>query len=162
RGSGVLDASERGEAHRHRRGDEGDHRRRAGARRRRLHPRLSRGEVHAGGEDHADLRGHQPDSASRHRADTDDVVAGSGGLLKVIRVPRPVSESMRIDPPIESNRANSEPRPMWPLATARLTSPGSKPVPLSRTVRTIWSPTRCSPTFTVVACACFPMFVMSS
>ena len=34
---------------------------------RRLHPRLPRRALHARGEDHPDLRGHQPDSAAGHR-----------------------------------------------------------------------------------------------
>ena len=48
----------------HRQRDEGRHRRRPGARRRRLHPRLPGRALHARGQGHADLRGHQPDPAA--------------------------------------------------------------------------------------------------
>src|SRR5204863_6855720 len=47
--------------------DEGGHGRRADLRRLRLHARVPRGAVHAGCEDHADLRGHQPDPARGDR-----------------------------------------------------------------------------------------------
>ena len=70
-------AGEHRQADRDRCRDGGDHRRRAGARRRRLYPRLPRRALHAGGEDHPDLRGHQPDSAARDRSRLDDELAGS-------------------------------------------------------------------------------------
>ena len=63
----VLAPGQHRQAGRHRRGDEGDHRRRPGARRRRLHPRPPRRALHARGEGDADLRGHQPDPADGHR-----------------------------------------------------------------------------------------------
>jgi alkylation response protein AidB-like acyl-CoA dehydrogenase len=52
---------------RHRQRDEGDHRRGAGVRRLRLHPRLPRRAVHARGEGDANLRRHQPDPADGDR-----------------------------------------------------------------------------------------------
>ena len=53
-------------------------------RRRRLHPRLPRRALHARSQDHSDLRGHQPDSAARHRSRAnDDALAGSGGDVTV-------------------------------------------------------------------------------
>ena len=58
---------------RHRQRHEGHHRRRPGARRLRLHPRLPGRALHARGQGHADLRGHQPDPA-----DGDLPVAGQG------------------------------------------------------------------------------------
>ena len=64
----VLGTGQRRQARRHRRRDEGDDRRGAGVRRRRIHPRLPRRAIHARGQDHADLRGHQPDSAPGHCA----------------------------------------------------------------------------------------------
>ena len=51
------------QAGRDRRRDEGDHRRRPGARRLRLHPRLPGRALHARGQGDPDLRGHQPDPA---------------------------------------------------------------------------------------------------
>ena len=69
RGTGRTRATrQRGEADRHRRRDEGHHRRRPGVRRLRLHPGLPRRALHARGQDHPDLRGHQPDSATGHRS----------------------------------------------------------------------------------------------
>ena len=56
------------QAGRHRQRHEGHHRRRAGARRLRLHPRLPGRALHARGQGHADLRGHQPDPADGHLA----------------------------------------------------------------------------------------------
>ena len=64
----VLGTGQRRQAGRHRRRDEGDDRRGAGVRRRRVHPRLPCRAIHARGQDHADLRGHQPDSAPGHCA----------------------------------------------------------------------------------------------
>ena len=55
-----------GQAGLHRRRHEGHHRRRPGARRRRLHPGLPARALHARGEGDPDLRGHQPDPAPRH------------------------------------------------------------------------------------------------
>ena len=55
------------QAGRHRQRDEGDHRRRPGPRRLRLHPRLPGRALHARGQGHADLRGHQPDPADGDR-----------------------------------------------------------------------------------------------
>ena len=63
------------EADRDRHGDEGDHRCRAGAGWLRLHPRLPGRAVHARGQGHPDLRGHQPDPA-----DGDQPLAGQGRL----------------------------------------------------------------------------------
>ena len=57
----LLASGVGGQARRNRRGDEGDHRRGPGLRRGGLHPRLSCRAVHAGSEDHPDLRGHQSD-----------------------------------------------------------------------------------------------------
>jgi alkylation response protein AidB-like acyl-CoA dehydrogenase len=83
-----------------RRRDEGDHRRRASVRRRRLHARLPCRAVHAGGEGHADLRGHQPDSAPGHRAVTDREVACSGATRAACsaspRRPRPRDRRRRV------------------------------------------------------------------
>ena len=42
---------------------------------------------------------------------------GSGGDVTVTWVPWPICELMSIAPPIASNRASSEPSPMWPSAT---------------------------------------------
>jgi alkylation response protein AidB-like acyl-CoA dehydrogenase len=50
-----------------RRRHEGGHRRRAGVRRLRLHARVPGGALHARRQDHADLRGDQPDPAAHHR-----------------------------------------------------------------------------------------------
>ncbi len=75
-GRALFAAGQRGQARRHRRGDEGDHRCGAGVRRRRLHPRLPCRTVHARGEDHPDLRGHQSDSAARDRAEPDQSLTG--------------------------------------------------------------------------------------
>ena len=72
---------QRCQADRHRRRDESHHRRGAGVRWGRLHPRLPRRALHARSQDHADLRGHQPDSAPGDRAGTDGQIAlatGSG------------------------------------------------------------------------------------
>ena len=55
------------QAGRHRQRHEGDHRRRPGLRRLRLHPRLPGRALHARGQGDADLRGHQPDPADGHR-----------------------------------------------------------------------------------------------
>ena len=63
RRAAVLPPGQGRQAGRHRRRDEGHHRRRPGVRRLRLHPRLPGRAVHARGQDHPDLRGHQPDSA---------------------------------------------------------------------------------------------------
>ena len=54
------------QADRDRRGDAGDHRRRAGARRQRLHPRVPRRAALPRRQGHPDLRGHQPDPAHGH------------------------------------------------------------------------------------------------
>ncbi len=78
---------------------------------------LPRRALHARGQDHPDLRGHQPDSATRHCERADGEVAGSGGEVTVTVVPPPACEAMSIAPPIASNLANSEPRPMCPSAT---------------------------------------------
>ena len=51
----------------HRQRDAGDHRRGPGARRLRLHPGLPGRALHARGQGHADLRGHQPDPADGDR-----------------------------------------------------------------------------------------------
>ena len=72
---------QRGQARRDRRRHEGHHRRRAGARRLRLHARLPGRALHARGQDHADLRGHQPDPAARHQpraGATDEFMAAAG------------------------------------------------------------------------------------
>ena len=53
---------------------------------------------------------------------------GSGGDVTVTWVPCPIRELMSIAPPIASNRASSEPRPMWSSATYCATIAGSKPV----------------------------------
>ena len=55
------------QAGRHRQRHEGHHRRRPGARRLRLHPRLPGRALHARGQGDADLRGHQPDPADGDR-----------------------------------------------------------------------------------------------
>ena len=47
--------------------DEGDDRRRSGAGRLRLHPGLSGRTLHAGGQGDSDFRGHESNSAARHR-----------------------------------------------------------------------------------------------
>src|SRR6185369_9021498 len=65
RGQTVFGAGQCGQA--------GGHRRGAGVRRRRLHARLPRRALHARGQDHPDLRGHQPDSAAGHRPGVDEV-----------------------------------------------------------------------------------------
>ena len=69
-GAALLHPGVRGQAGRDRQRDEGDHRRGPGARRLRLHPRLPRRALHARGEGHADLRGHQPDPAPGHQPRT--------------------------------------------------------------------------------------------
>ena len=56
-----------GQAGRDRQRHEGDHRRRPGLRRLRLHPRLPGRALHARGQGDADLRGHQPDPADGDR-----------------------------------------------------------------------------------------------
>ena len=66
RRAAVLPRGLGGQARRHRQRHEGHHRRRPGARRLRLHPRLPRRALHARGEGHADLRGDQPDPADGH------------------------------------------------------------------------------------------------
>ncbi|CAA9431183.1 MAG: Acyl-CoA dehydrogenase, short-chain specific, partial [uncultured Pseudonocardia sp.] len=63
----LLAAGQRRQAGGHRRRHEGDHRRGAGVRRLRLHARLPGRAVHARGQGHADLRGHQPDPAAGHQ-----------------------------------------------------------------------------------------------
>ena len=83
---------------RHRQRDEGDHRRGAGARRLRLHPRLPRRALHARGEGHADLRGHQPDPA-----DGDRPLPGQGAA----------PERLHTDPP---RRAHRDPTPLRPTS----------------------------------------------
>ncbi len=75
---------QRREARRDRRRHEGHHRRRPGLRWRRVHPRLPGRAVHARGQDHADLRGHEPDPAPRHQPPPRPVAVpvpdgGSGG-----------------------------------------------------------------------------------
>ena len=73
RGPAVLARGVDRQAGRHRQRHEGHHRRRAGARRLRLHPRLPGRALHARGQGDADLRGDQPDPADGHLA-----VAGEG------------------------------------------------------------------------------------
>ena len=79
-GPAVFGAGQRRQAGGHRRRDEGHHRRRAGVRRRRLHARLPRRALHARGQDHPDLRGHQPDSAAGHRPRACHVNSAQGRL----------------------------------------------------------------------------------
>ncbi len=67
-------------------------------------------------------------------------VAGSGGEVTVTVVPPPACEAMSIEPPIASNLANSEPRPMCPSATDWPTTAGSKPLPSSAIVSLSLSP----------------------
>ena len=66
--AGADQALGDGEALLHRRRDGGHDRRGAGARRLRLHPGVPGRADDARREDHADLRGHEPDPAPRHRA----------------------------------------------------------------------------------------------
>ena len=68
RGSALHPRRRRGQAGRHRRCDEGDHRRGAGAGRLRVHAGLPGRAVHARSEGDADLRGHQPDPEAGDRA----------------------------------------------------------------------------------------------
>ncbi len=69
-GRAVFTAGQHCQVGGDRRRDEGHHRRGAGVRRCRLHPRLPRRALHARSQDHPDLRGHQPDSAFGHRSGT--------------------------------------------------------------------------------------------
>ncbi len=48
----------------------------------------------------------------------------SGGDVTVTCVPRPTSVAIRIEPPIASKRASSEPSPMWPSANDFPTTAG--------------------------------------
>ncbi len=73
------------QAGRHRQRDEGDDRRRPGPRRRRLHPRLPGGALHARGQGHADLRGHEPDPAPGHLPPPRPLT--SDGLITVGMIP---------------------------------------------------------------------------
>ena len=65
---GAVEDLGDGEALLHRRGDGGHDRRGADPRRLRLHPGVPRRADDARREDHADLRGHEPDPAARDRA----------------------------------------------------------------------------------------------
>ena len=63
----VRQGGLRGQTHRHGQRHAGHDRCGAGPRWCGVHPRLPGGALHAGGQDHADLRGHQPDPADGHR-----------------------------------------------------------------------------------------------
>ena len=142
----VFGAGQCGQADRHRRRDEGHHRRGAGVRRRRLHPRLPRRALHARGQDHPDLRGHQPDSAAGHRAGADGDTSRFG--RRGHRDPWCRCRSAIRCPSRRPSRRTSparEPSPMCPSATDWPTMAGSKPRPSSATVSVSRSPVALQP-----------------
>src|SRR5439155_538241 len=84
-----------GEVLRRRHRDEGDHRCRADLRRLWLHARVPRRALHARRQDHADLRGHQPDPARGHRQGAARVTAARRlarfvAALTLDTIPEPV------------------------------------------------------------------------
>ena len=126
------------QADRHRHRDEGDHRRRAGARRLRLHPRLPGRALHARGQGDPDLRGHQPDPADGHQP-----LARQGPVRSSPHRPQEHDEHPRPRPlrARRPARPHRHPAPWSPAPT-----PASASTPPRRSPST--APRSCSPAAT--------------